>query len=555
MSNNLADYIIVGAGSAGCVLANRLSKDPSNQVILLEAGGKDTSPLVHIPGAYSLLNRSSMDWAFETVPQPHLANRNMYCPRGKVLGGSSSTNAMAYVRGNRQDYDRWASLGNVGWSFEEVLPYFKRSEGNAQADSLDLGYHNSEGELHVSYNLGHQTPLAEAFIESCDAYGITRTQDYNGASQFGSGLFQFTIKNGVRQSTARAFLHPVMGRSNVKVITQAHVTKLLVEGDRVVGVSFSSSNGSTTELKANKEVILAAGAYASPQLLLLSGIGPKEELATLGIPCLLDLPGVGKNLQDHLMIGVSKYVKGKNGFNHGLKPLQKIKYGFQYAVNKKGILTCSPLESVAFFNLDDLSLPPNFQFQFAPIHIGPDLDAVDFYNANSYPKGQDGATILASMVCPESVGELTLSSNDPFAPPCIDNHFLEAEKDRESLIKGVRMALEVFEQKAFQEYVNGDQRISLRSTGDEILQHIYDGVETIYHPVGTCKMGIDEMAVVDPELRLYGLRGLRIADASIMPRITTGNTNAPTIMIAEKCADMVLGEAISSMSRQQVNEG
>lgn len=529
------DYIIIGAGSAGCVLANRLSADSSTSVLLLEAGGPDKKLEIHVPAAYSKLNHTEVDWGFWTEPQAHVLNRKIYLPRGKTLGGCSSVNAMAYIRGNHQDYDEWAALGNEGWSYQEVLPYFKKSEHNEQFQDA---YHGQDGPLNVTKAQRFKTPLADAFVEACKQVGIPENQDFNGEKQGGTGLFQFTIKDVKRCSTAVAFLKPIMNRPNLKVITQALSKQILIENDRAVGVEFITGKNTTEKAYANKEVLLSAGSFQSPQLLMLSGVGDTEELKKQGILAKKHLPGVGKNLQDHLFTGVSSLCSRAISFNHTLKPLNQVGVLLNYFLFKKGPATISPLEANAFLKIADGPDPIDLQFHFAPLHLGNDY-SVDVYDINTFPH-TDGYTTFPTLLKPRSRGYVGLRSANPMDAPLIQPNFLSDEYDAMLLLKGTKKALEVMEAEAFAPYRSAIITPPNRSSDEAILDHIKRQLETVYHPVSTCKMGNDEMSVVDDELRVHGIEGLRVVDASIMPRIIAGNTNAPTIMIAEKAADMIL---------------
>ncbi|MFN4144519.1 MAG: GMC family oxidoreductase [Runella sp.] len=530
------DYIIIGAGSAGCVLAHRLSENPAHQVLLLEAGGPDKKMEIHIPAAYSKLNRSEVDWGFQTEPQPHVLNRQIYLPRGKTLGGSSSTNAMAYIRGNRADYDLWAARGCEGWDYESVLPYFKKSENNEQ---INDEYHGVGGPLNVTYAQKFRTPVADAFVQACVAYGLPENHDFNGAQQQGAGLFQFTIKDQKRCSTAVAFLKPILQRPNLTVITHAHTRQILIENDRAVGVEFLTGKNTTQRAMATREVILSAGAFCSPQILMLSGVGDSETLKKFGITTKKHLPGVGQNLQDHLLTGVSSLATVPTA-NDSLSAWGQIKGLAQYVLFKKGPFTISPLEANAFLKITDSPDPVDFQLHFAPVHIGNDGKA-DFYNPDTFPH-TSGYTILPTLLKPKSIGYVGLRSANPLEAPLIDPRFFSDEHDQQTLLKGTKIAIEIMESEAFAPY---RKALILPKEKDDgaILLHNQTMLETVYHPVGTCKMGADEAAVVDAQLRVRGIEGLRVADASVMPRIIAGNTNATCIMIGEKAADFVLGKS------------
>lgn len=527
------DYIIIGAGSAGCVLANRLSEDASAKVLLVEAGPADSKPEIKIPGAYTNLHRSNVDWAFYTEPQKHVDNRKIFIPRGKTLGGSSSTNAMAYVRGNKEDYNEWAKAANKGWSYEEVLPFFKMSEHN---EMFGEPYHGKNGPLNVCFS---QQPshLGEVFIEACTQNGIAANKDYNGNEQCGASMLQFTIKNNCRQSTATTFLKPAMQRKNLKVLTKSLVSRIIIRDEKAVGIEIQKGNNSREEIFCSKEIILSAGAIQSPQMLMLSGIGDAAELRANNIDVKIDLPAVGKNLQDHVWSGASCLSNIALG-NRIIKPLNMGKALLQHLLLKKGPLGNSPLEANAFLKTDESLSRPDIQFHFIPLHVGKDY-STDIYNIKTFPT-TDGFSIMSILLRPKSVGYITIRDNKATTPPVIQPNLLSAESDLDILLKGIKKAMDVLEAPAFNTYRKNGLHFPDRNFNDDNLKnHIIKSLETLYHPTGTCKMGQGKDAVVNHLLQVYGVKNLRVADASIMPEITSGNTNAPVIMIAEKTSQTV----------------
>ncbi|MEM1358389.1 MAG: GMC family oxidoreductase N-terminal domain-containing protein, partial [Bacteroidota bacterium] len=457
---------------------------------------------------------------------------------GKVLGGSSSTNAMAYVRGNRADYDDWAALGNKGWDYDSILPYFRKSEANAD---LDNEFHGSNGELHVEFAKKFQTPFREAFIKGCQEVGMPFNEDYNGAVQKGVGNFQFNIKDGKRHSGFTAFLKPIRKRQNLTIKPYMHTQKVLLEHGRAVGVLAGKKKKKAQVFKADREVILSAGALASPHILLLSGIGPAAELRQVGIDCQHDLAGVGKNLQDHLFVPIGATSKEKMGANHTISNWGQAKEIARYFLTGKGLLNIGPLEAVAFASSSLSPQRVDFQFQFTSSHTGEGY-TTDFHDYKSFPTEEDGFSILPTLLRPASRGALWLRDDQHFTQPIIQPNFLSVAADRQVLIEATKKAIEVLESDAFAPYRKRLISPPDRSSDAGIFDHIQQQVETVYHPVGTCKMGHDELAVVDDQLRVLGIESLRVIDASIMPTIVSGNTNAPVYMIAEKGADLVLGK-------------
>jgi len=540
------DFIIVGAGSAGCVLANRLSADPKNRVLLLEAGGDDrplrnlkqfwSNLMIHTPiGFGKTLNDPKVNWLYETEIDEGSGGRRHKWPKGKVLGGSSSINGLLYIRGQAADYDGWRQMGCEGWSYQDVLPYFRRAEHQERGENR---WHGVGGPLNVS-DITEQHPISGALLEAAIEAGIPRSDDINGGQQEGATWFQLSIKDGKRHSTAVGYLHPVMGRANLDVATEAQATRILFEGRKAVGIEYVQKGVKRTA-KCRREVVLAAGAVASPQLLEVSGIGRGDVLRQSGIPVLQELKGVGENLQDHYMIGCQWRLKPEcvtvNELSHGSRLLKEV---VKYGLTRKGLLTFAVAHVAAFCkSRPDLEHP---DLQFHMMAASMDLEILGKTQALVLEK-EPGLTCTPCQIRPESRGHVHIKSPDAVVYPRIVPNYLADPIDQEAAIAGLKWARKIMNQPAITKYLvtPGDP---FGDTPESMIGYARVAGATLYHAVGTCKMGHDAMAVVDPQLRVHGIEGLRVADASIMPRISSGNTNAPTIMIGEKAADLILGRA------------
>ncbi|MEQ9240505.1 GMC family oxidoreductase [Roseovarius indicus] len=528
-----ADYVIVGAGSAGCVLANRLSKDPSIKVVLMEAGGRDWNPWIHIPvGYFKTMHNPSVDWCYRTEPDPGLNGRRLDWPRGKVLGGSSSLNGLLYVRGQPQDYDRWQQMGNAGWGWDHVLPLFKRSENQERgADE----FHGDQGPLSVS-NMRLQRPICDAWVAAAQEAGYPFNSDYNGATQEGVGYFQLTARNGRRCSAAVAFLNPIRNRPNLTILTRAQASRILFDGSRATGVAYRDGAGAEQVVRAGAEVIVSSGAIGSPQLLMVSGIGEAAQLKEHGIDVLRDLPAVGKNMQDHLQARLV-FKCNEPTLNDEVRSLtNKARIALKYAMFRSGPMAMAASLATGFMRTGDHVETPDIQF-----HVQP-------WSADSPGAGVHPFSAFTMSVCqlrPESRGEIRLASADPSTHPRIHPNYLSTEADCRTIVEGINIARRIARCEPLSHKISEEFR-----PDDTLDMDDYEGTldwarnnsTTIYHPTGTCKMGLGSDAVVDSRLRVHGIAGLRVADCSIMPEIVSGNTNAPAIMIGEKASDMILDD-------------
>ena len=526
------DYIIVGAGSAGCVLANRLTASGRHRVLLLEAGGHDRHPWIHIPLGYGkLFNDARVNWLYTTEPEEECAGRRVKQPRGKVLGGSSAINGMIYIRGQAEDFDHWRQLGNAGWSFDDVLPYFRKAEDQERGESA---LHGVGGPLAVS-DVREPHPLSEAFLQAAEQSGFRRNPDFNGARQEGFGYYQLTQRNGWRCSTVAGYLKPARRRGNLAVVSNAHATRVLFEHRRAVGVEYRQGETLRTA-RAAGEVILAAGAFNSPQLLQLSGVGPAPLLKKFGIRVIEDSPGVGEDLQDHYQARLVYRCKEPLTLNDAVGSLRgRIAAGLRYGLTRRGLAAIGAIHAGGFFRTDEALATPNVQGSIA-------LFSGDTIGGTLHPFS--GFTGVLTLLRPESRGHVRIKSADPSAAPAIQPRYLSARRDREVIVSGLKTVRQIFAMPAMRRHIVAEYEPGADCASDaDLLDHIRRRGSTVYHPTSTCRMGSDPAAVVDARLRVIGVGGLRVVDASIMPAVVSGNTNAATIMIAEKGADMILADA------------
>ena len=533
MNHPTYDYVIIGAGSAGCVLANRLTANGRYSVLLLEAGPRDNYLWIHIPIGYAkTMFHPVYNWGFYTDPQPHMNQRKVYWPRGRGLGGSSSINGLIYVRGQPEDYDRWAALGNRGWSWKETLPYFIRSEGNSRGASPT---HGADGPLSCT-DIGEKQELMEAIIAGAEQLGVPRNDDFNDGDQEGAGYYQLFTRNGLRRSCAVAYLNPAKGRPNLRVETGAHATRVVFDGKRATGVRYRQK-GVECEVRAAREVILCAGTLQSPQLLQLSGIGPAGLLKDHGLAVVHDSPGVGENLQDHLQSRVMFKCTRPITINDDLASVwRRIRMGLQWIARRTGPLAIGINHAGMFARALPESRTPDVQFHFA---------ALSAELAGAKPHPWPGFTMSVCQLRPESRGTVRIRSTDAFDAPSIQANYLATETDRRCMVAGVKLARALAATDAMKPYVAGEYRPGPEAKTDaDLLEFVRNYGATIFHPVGTCRMGSDPMAVVDDRLKVHGVSGLRVVDCSIMPTLVSGNTHAPVVMVAEKASDLILEDAV-----------
>lgn len=522
------DYIIVGAGSAGCALAQRLSETPRHKILLLEAGGSDHNPIIHMPLGFAFTMKSpKFSWGYCSEPEPHMNLRRIDQPRGKLLGGCSSINGMVYIRGQKEDYDHWAELGNEGWSYEDLLPLFKRSE---QYTGGDNNYHGSGGQLWVDEVQDHYE-LADLYVKAAEETGIPYNPDFNGENQEGAGFYQVNIRNGRRQSTAKTFLKGARKRPNLTLITHAHASRVLIEDQRACGLRYIHK-GRELSVRCRKEVVLCGGTLNSPQLLELSGIGNAEFLRSKGINPICDLPGVGENLQDHLTVNIQRAFEGVKTFIDDTAPLPMLKNLGKFLVSGRGLLAHPAAQVGVFFRATEDATRPNAQIHFTP--------AAGEQDENGRMLTVPGTTATVCYLRPKSRGYVHIRSADPLQKPAFLHNYLAEEEDRRVMIAAVRKTREIFEADTLKPWRREELLPGAGIDSDEeILEFIRNTGESVYHPVGTCKMGVDDMAVVTPTLKVRGVEGLRVADASIMPTLISGNTNATAVLIGERCADFI----------------